>query len=88
MKKKITFGSLEDQEKDFLEYSKGLSVKDRLKYMTELTRKAYAREYESRLKEALSKETKKKIVIISSLPGESLASFFDRVNQYKLNEYF
>lgn len=87
-KKKITFGTIENQEQDFLEYSKKLSIQDRLRYMTQLTRKAFANVYEERLKEAMSKGKKKKVVILSALPGETLSDFYERVNEYKLNEHF
>ncbi|MBX9851109.1 MAG: hypothetical protein K2X86_05050 [Cytophagaceae bacterium] len=82
MDKKIRFGKIENQEDEFLEYSKGLSVQDRLRYMTQLTRRAYGKVYEARLKEATSKE-KKHVKIVSALPNESLSSFFKRAEEFK-----
>jgi hypothetical protein len=83
MKKEIRFGTIENQEDEFLEYSKGLSVQQRLQYMTQLTRRAYAKVYEERLKHALSKDKKKEVHFLQILPGKSLSDFYKRVNEYK-----
>ncbi|HXA01073.1 MAG TPA: hypothetical protein VNW99_03740 [Cytophagaceae bacterium] len=71
----------ESHEDESLKYSKGLSVQERLQYMTQLTRKAYGKRYDEALLKRNTEE--KKVVFMSANEGESLKDFFIRVDNYK-----
>jgi len=83
MKKKITFGNVENQGDDFLRYSRSLSYSERLNYLGRLRRMAFGKKYDEVLNEM--KRSKKKIVVLSANEGESLKDFFLRVDNYKRN---
>jgi hypothetical protein len=81
MKKKITFGTLENQGDDFLRYSRSLSYSQRLNYLESLRKMAFGKRYDEALENINSKE--KKVVILSAKKGESLKDFFKRVDDFK-----
>jgi hypothetical protein len=84
MKKKITFGSIENQGDDFLRYSRSLSYSERLDYLGELRKRAFGKKYEEALE--AQKKGKKKVVILSAMPGEALEAFYKRIDQFKKSQ--
>jgi hypothetical protein len=88
MKKRITFGTIENQGDDFLRYSRSLSVEERLRYLQLLRKRAYAKFFNLIPKEKEGLGKKKEIVSFPSIKREKLSDFYSRLNKFKSNGHF